>query len=107
MGARKSEILGLQWAWIDADYGRANLPDSKTGEKILVFLPSAMAELRKLPRIDGNPYVIVGAKLRLFVSLKAPWFAIREPARLRDVRIDDLLHSFASVGAAGGTSHRS
>ena len=90
-GARKSEILGLQWAWIDADYGRANLPDSKTGEKILVFPPSALAELRKLPRVDGNPYVIVGAKSGApLVNLKAPWFAIREAARLRDVRIHDL-----------------
>ena len=30
-GARKSEILGLPWSWIDMAEGRAQLPDSKTG----------------------------------------------------------------------------
>jgi integrase len=104
-GARKSEILGLRWAWIDMTAGRANLPDSKTGSKVLILPPGALAELARLPRLPDNPHVIVGGKPgAALVNLKDPWAVIRECAGLEDVRIHDLRHSFASVGAANGAS---
>lgn len=104
-GARKSEILGLRWAWVDAENRRANLPDSKTGEKAVILPPAALEVLAGLPREDGNPYVIQGGKPgAALVNLKDPWLAIREATGLDDVRIHDLRHSFASVGAAGGAS---
>jgi len=104
-GARKSEVLGLRWAWVDAATGRANLPDSKTGEKVVILPPAALKVLADLPRDDGNPFVIRGAKPGAhLVNLKDPWLAIREAAGLGDVRVHDLRHSFASVGAAGGAS---
>jgi integrase len=104
-GARKGEILGLQGAWVDASSGRAHLPDSKSGEKTLILPPAALAVLASLQRVEGNPYVIVGGKPGApLVNLKDPWLAIREAAGLDDVRIHDLRHSFASVGAAGGAS---
>ena len=104
-GARKSEILGLKWSWIDFGAGRANLPDSKTGEKVVILPPAALAVLSALPRIEGNPFVIAGGKPgAALVNLKDPWAAIREAAGLEGVRIHDLRHSFASVGAAGGAS---
>ncbi|SDW21090.1 Site-specific recombinase XerD [Albimonas donghaensis] len=104
-GARKSEILGLRWDWIDLASGRASLPDSKTGEKSIILPPPALAVLADLKRSDENPYVIRGAKRGAhLVNLKDPWLAIREAAGLDDVRVHDLRHSFASVGAAGGAS---
>jgi integrase len=104
-GARKGEILGLRWAWVDAEARRANLPDSKTGEKAVILPPAALQVLAGLPRDDSNPFVIRGGKPgAALVNLKDPWLAIREAARLDDVRIHDLRHSFASVGAAGGAS---
>ncbi|MGM0583462.1 MAG: tyrosine-type recombinase/integrase [Pseudomonadota bacterium] len=104
-GARKSEILGLRWEWVDFEAGRANLPDSKTGEKSLMLPPPALEILANLPRLDGNPHVVTGRKAGgPLVNLKDPWLALREAAGLTDVRIHDLRHSFASVGAAGGTS---
>jgi integrase len=104
-GARKGEILGLRWAWVDFEAGRANLPDSKTGEKVLILPPPALEVLAGLPRADDNPHVIQGGKPGAsLVNLKDPWLAIREAAGLDDVRIHDLRHSFASVGAAGGAS---
>jgi integrase len=62
-----------------------------------------MAVLDELPRIEGNPYVIVGqvAEARL-VNLEKPWRAIRKAADLNDVRLHDLRHAFASVAAASG-----
>jgi integrase len=38
------------------------------------------------------------------VNLEKPWRRIRAAAKLDDVRLHDLRHSFASVGASGGQS---
>ena len=104
-GARKSEILSLRWDWIDAASGRANLPDSKTGEKVVILPPAALKVLADLPRADDNAHVIQGGKPGAhLVNLKDPWCAVREAAGLDDVRVHDLRHSFASVGAEGGAS---
>jgi integrase len=104
-GARLSEILGLRWEWINLERGEARLPDSKTGAKTLHLPPPALAVLNGLPRLEGNPYVVVGQKDGAsLVNLQKPWQAIRKAAGLTDVRLHDLRHSYASVGAAGGDS---
>jgi integrase len=38
------------------------------------------------------------------VNLQRPWRSIREAAKLPDVRLHDLRHAFASVGASSGES---
>ena len=102
-GARLGEVLGLRWDWIDFDRGEARLPDSKTGAKTLHLPPPALAVLAELPRIEGNPHVIAGAREgTAWVNLEKPWRAIRKVAGLDDVRLHDLRHAFASVAAASG-----
>jgi integrase len=57
-------------------------------------------ELADLPRIDGNPHIIPGEKEGApRADLKKPWAAITAAAGLEGLRIHDLRHSFASVGA--------
>jgi integrase len=65
--------------------------------------PPALAVLAELPRVEGNPHVIVGGVAgAALVNLEKPWRAIRKAVGLDDVRLHDLRHSFASVAASGG-----
>jgi integrase len=102
-GARLSEVLELQWDWIDFDRGEARLPDSKTGAKTLHLPPPALEVLANLARMEGNPHVIVGGVTGArLINLQKPWRVIREGAQLDGVRLHDLRHAFASVAVASG-----
>jgi integrase len=99
-GARLREILHARWENVDFERGILSLPDSKTGRKPVYLGSAALLILANLPRVSGSPYVIAGAtpdKPRS--ELKNPWRAITKAAALEGLRIHDLRHSFASVGA--------
>ncbi len=99
-GGRLREILDAQWSYVDLERGILFLPDSKTGRKPVYLSAAAQAVLAAIPRIEGNPHVIAGAndgKPR--ADLNRPWAAVRRVAGLDGVRLHDLRHSFASVGA--------
>jgi integrase len=81
------------------------LPDSKTGQKAIRLNAPAQKILEGVPRVEGNPFVICGDRPgRHLVNLQKPWRRIRKAAELGDVRLHDLRHSFASVGASAGQS---
>lgn len=104
-GCRRSEIVGLHWRHVDFEHKCLRLPDSKTGAKVVYLNPPALAVLDELPRVAGNPHVIAGNRPgAAYVSIDKIWNRVREAAALSDVRLHDLRHSFASVGAAGGFS---
>jgi integrase len=104
-GARRNEILTLRWEHVSEEHESLLLPDSKTGRKAILLNPPAMAVLHNIPRLEGNAYVICGERPgRHLVNLEKPWRRIRAAAKLDDVRLHDLRHSFASVAAAGGQS---
>ena len=102
-GCRLSEIQKLEWRYVDLDTGELRLPDSKTGAKTVHLGDAALAILRKLPRVWGNPFVIAGKKEGAHLTdLQHPWQRIRKTADLEGVRIHDLRHTFASGGLAAG-----
>jgi integrase len=104
-GARLREILTLRWDQVDIDGEVLRLPDSKTGAKQIYLNQAAITLLRRMPRMQGNPFVIVGRKAGApLINLEKPWRRIRADAKLDDVRIHDLRHSFASVAAGVGMS---
>ncbi len=75
------------------------------GPKGCRLSPPALTLLQTIPRLEGNPYVICGERPgRHLVNLEKPWRRIRAAAKLDDVRLHDLRHSFASVAASGGQS---
>lgn len=104
-GARLSEILTLRWEHVQFDRRRLRLIDSKTGPKNVELTEAAIALLESLPRIEGNPFVIVGRRHgQHLIDLQRPWQRIRSAAGLSDVRIHDLRHSFASMAIRNGIS---
>jgi integrase len=106
-GARLSEVLSMRWDQVNIERGEARLAVHKTarqtGAKTIHLPPPALKVLEDLPRVDGNPHVIVGhVKGARLVNLQKPWRAIRADAGLDDVRIHDLRHCFASIAASSG-----
>lgn len=102
-GARLTEILTLRWDHVDLERGLINLVDSKTGAKTIYLNAAAQGLLTTLPRIEGNPFVVPGERSgKHLVNLEKPWRRVRELAQLPDVRLHDLRHSFASIGAGAG-----
>jgi integrase len=104
-GARRSEILTAKWEYVDFDRAVLRLPDSKTGAKVVPLGAPALATLGKLPRIDGNDFILPGhVHGQHLANVDDFWRAIRKTAKLGNCRLHDLRHSFASVGAASGDS---
>jgi integrase len=102
-GCRKSEILGLRWAWVDFEHGLLRLPDSKTGQKGVALGASALALLAELPR--PGEYVLPAVRGdKHYTGLGKDWRRVRERAGLGDFRVHDLRHAFASFAVADGAS---
>ncbi|MHB1095559.1 MAG: tyrosine-type recombinase/integrase [Gemmatimonadaceae bacterium] len=104
-GWREQEALTLRWDTLDLEQGRARLPDTKTGLSWRDLGGGAVQLLLELSRMEGSPYVFPGTKPGKPLSdIKHVWYAVRDHAKLTGLRIHDLRHNFASVGAQGGTS---
>ncbi len=102
-GCRLSEIMTLQWEHVDILGKALRLPDSKTGAKVVHLGQPAVEILEKIERIERTPWVIVGTKPNArLTDLQPFWQRVRARAGLKDVRIHDLRHTFASVAIASG-----
>ncbi len=100
-----SEILTLTWGEVDLERGLLLLKTSKTGQKPIYLNKASVMILDNLPRLSKNPYVIIGSKpAPHLASLRKHWVRICKEAKLNDVRLYDLRHSFASLAASGGAS---
>jgi integrase len=127
-GARLREILTAKWDYVDWERGIMLLPDSKTGKKAIYLSAAALTVLKGIPRVHDNPYIIPGEKRARKrgeprptpaprADLKRPWEAVARAAGFFEtvtgkkpngklataerstVRLHDLRHSFASMGA--------
>jgi integrase len=119
-GCRKNEILTLKWEYVDFDKWCFHLPDSKTGSKPVYFGEPALGILNRLKEfeadkaqlskdtaktIKSNSYVIKGKNYQNhLVGLQKVWERVRLSIGLKDVRIHDIRHTFASHAVSGGAS---
>jgi len=102
-GCRLGEIMTLKWEYIDFHECALRLPDSKTGKKIVHLGAPAVEYLHDAQRIDGNPWVITGTLTgKPLNDLQPFWQRVRARAGVKDVRIHDLRHTFASTAVASG-----
>lgn len=56
--ARRSEILNLQWEWIDVENRRVVWPDSKTGGMSKPLSAEAAELFANAPRLENSPFVV-------------------------------------------------
>lgn len=102
-GCRVSEIRTLRWEEVDFEGACLRLRDSKTGPKTVTLNGPALEVLAKRNRGGEWVFPVRGGKGPL-PTLQRPWERIRERAGMPDLRMHDLRHSFASVGACSGQS---
>ena len=104
-GCRENEVLSLRWDAVDFERGYLRLADTKTGKSVRPLGQSAATLLASLARVEGNPYVLPGLRAKQhLIEIKRVWYAVRHAAKLKELRLHDLRHSFASVPAASGES---
>ena len=107
-GARRGEVQAAKWADLDLAAGVWVKPGATTKQKTLHRVPlSAPARqlLADLHRDRGETeYVFPGRLGGHRVELKWNWAAICKAARLNELRIHDLRHSYASQLVSAGFS---
>jgi integrase len=102
-GCRKSEVLTLKWADVNLEAGVLDLPDSKSGRKLVTLNAPARQLLSGLPRTSD--YVFPGRRIgKPVIGLGHVWERLRTRAGLEGVRLHDLRHSYASTAAGLGAS---
>ena len=105
-GLRREAVLSLKWDDIDTTRQEVRLSDTKAGR--VHYLPlsqPALNILEKLPRIDGNPYVLPGrVSGKHLVNIDKPWRRVRKAAKLDDVKLHDLRRTVGSWLAQDGNS---
>ena len=114
-GARKTELLTARWDHVDWDRAELKLPDTKAGRVHYIPLSGpALALLREIPKVEGNPYILVGRGPRgttteekvpaHLVNIAKPWARVRKAACVEDVRLHDLRRTVGSWLAQAGNS---
>lgn len=104
-GARRNEIASLKWEHVDFERKAFRLPDSKTGAKVVPLGAPALAVLNGLTRKKGSPWVFPAATGNgHHVGMPRVWRKLKAMAGLKDVRMHDLRHGFASIAVADGSS---
>jgi integrase len=118
-GARRGELINLQWSDVDMKAGRAHVRETKNDEqRVLPLAGKALEALRtlKLQNSARSAYVfpspvVVFDPATGQTQLDAPyeyfdahWYAARDAAGLKNFHFHDLRHTTASMLAAQGCS---
>lgn len=108
-GARRGETLKAEWDHFDLENGRWMKPSAHTKQKRIHTVPlsaDAVDLLRRVRQRTNSRYVFpqVGNPEAPSVEVKRFWADILNAAGIKDLRIHDLRHHFATVLASSGLS---
>lgn len=109
-GARRGEVAGLRWRYVDLREGRIVLPPAahKTGRKTrkprVITLPTAAQEIiARQPTGEPDDRVFAPSSGAGDIVLSKPWRTVRVEAKLPEgIGLHGLRHSLASHLAMGG-----
>lgn len=100
-GARMGEVLKAEWSQFDLEKGLWNKPSSHTKQKRKHNVPISselIAILTTMSQKKDNEILIfpsdVGQPMH---DIKKPWQWLKKEIGLKDIRIHDLRHSYASL----------
>ncbi len=97
-GARRNEALHAEWSHFDFVAMVWTIPLAKSGKAHHVpITPSLLALLQSIPRKDGGEFVFPAKTGKPFINIYQSWNTARTRAGLKDVRLHDLRHTFAST----------
>lgn len=106
-GARKSEILSLKWADIDFENNKAILHETKNNERrSIYFYGKAELELKKRKAFcrKGFKYVFSSRYVDEPVNIYNYWYKAVSKAGIKDFRVHDLRHCYATELARQGAT---
>lgn len=114
-GCRRGEALGAKWEQLDLDAGVWTKPGATTKQKTEHQAPLSGAAIALLKGVyqeacgddekPGSEYVFPGRWPTAPLSeIKDEWNDIRTAAKIEDVRLHDLRHTYASILASAGQS---
>lgn len=117
-GARRGEVLGAAWQQFDLETGVWVKPSAHTKQKrehrvplsaparqLLAVMRTAAEQRAAEKKREPSPYVFpMRGGDGPMVEIKNAWATLCEAANLRDVRLHDLRHTYASVLASAGLS---
>ena len=100
-GCRRGEIVALRWREVAGD--TLALTDAKTGPRRVPLSARASAILDRRAR-EASAYVFASPRdaSRPRDANLPLWYEVRRAARLEDVRLHDLRHTFASHAVMSG-----
>ncbi|MGD0898890.1 MAG: tyrosine-type recombinase/integrase [Thermoguttaceae bacterium] len=106
-GARRANVQAMRWEDISFDLGFWRIPDTKSGNPVVVPLsPQAMEILRShKERCKPGPWVFPShGKTGHLMEPKSAWKRLLTHAGLSDVRVHDLRRTLGSWQAITGAS---
>ena len=109
-GARSGEVRQARFEQFNLDLGSWSKPAATTKQRKIHRIPisgdvAAIVRQRALLVPRGNPWLFPGDTPGQPVKeIRRFWIGIQSEAKLPDVRIHDLRHTFASLLVSGGAS---
>ena len=104
-GARRGEVLKAKHEYFDLTQFTWTIPITKNGKKrVLPLTPQLLSLYMQIPKTD-SPYLFPSFLTgKPYVTIYTSWNTARTKAGLKDVRMHDLRHSFASALVNSGRS---